>query len=116
MPAPCSGPANLKCNALPLWCWEQNTSQISNVTRSHFFKNSAKSGFEMCFAPSTFGAEGPKPKHVSNLDSVVKKFNPHFFYDCLFQASVCEVQNAEKGLNTYVDRSLSNAYIAPLFT
>ena len=35
----------------------------------------ATSGFDMCFAPSTFGT-GSQPKHVSNPDSVIKKLTP----------------------------------------
>ena len=34
--------------------------------------------------PSTLGAgsQRSEPKHVPNLASVLKKFNPHFIYDC----------------------------------
>ena len=43
------------------------------------FQNGATSGSEMCFAPSTVGAGSQRfqPKHASNLDSVIKTFNPH---------------------------------------
>ena len=38
------------------------------------YQNRATCGFEMRFAPSTFGAgsQRPQPKHVSNPDSVIK--------------------------------------------
>ena len=46
-------------------------------------QNGATSGFEMYFAPGTFGAgsQRSQPKHVSNPDSVIKKFKPPFIYD-----------------------------------
>ena len=40
--------------------------------RAPFFQNGAKSGFEMCFGPSTLGA-GAKTR----LESRIKKFTPH---------------------------------------
>ena len=40
--------------------------------RAPFFQNGAKSGFEMCFGPSTMGA-GAKTR----LESRIKKFTPH---------------------------------------
>ena len=53
-----------------------STSQI-------IYPNGATSGFEMCFALSTFGAGGQRsqPTHVSNPDSVIKKLNPLLIYD-----------------------------------
>ena len=42
------------------------------VYRAPFFQNGAKSGFEMCFGPSTLGA-GAKTR----LESRIKKFTPH---------------------------------------
>ena len=43
----------------------------SNITPL-FFQNGAKSGFEICFGPSTLGA-GAKTR----LESRIKKFTPH---------------------------------------
>ena len=54
-PLPCSRPVNLKI-----------------LNRAPFFQNGAKSGFEMCFGPSTLGA-GAKTR----LESRIKKFTPH---------------------------------------
>ena len=42
------------------------------------YENGAKSGYEMCFAASTFGAGGK-----TRLESSIKKFNPHLSYDAL---------------------------------
>ena len=46
------------CRCCP---WQPKVAHVNhNLSRpSPFFKNGAKSGFEMCFAPSTFGAGGP---------------------------------------------------------
>ena len=44
----------------------------NSYTTPLFFKNGAKSGFEMCFGPSTLGA-GAKTR----LESRIKKFTPH---------------------------------------
>ena len=46
-------------------------------------QNGAISGFEMCFAPGTFGAGSQRcqPKHASKPDSVMKNFNPLSVYD-----------------------------------
>ena len=40
--------------------------------RAPFFQNGTKSGFEMCFGPSTLGA-GAKTR----LESRIKQFTPH---------------------------------------
>ena len=60
---------------------------VTHASQSHTTnQNGASSTFEMCFAPSTFGAGGRnQPNHVSNPDSVIKKFEPHLIYDCPFQ-------------------------------
>ena len=66
-------------------------TQFSNSSiASHFFENGTKSGFEMCFGPSTLGA-GAKTR----LESRIKKFTPHcicrygdFTLNYNFQASV----------------------------
>ena len=51
----------------------------SNSHRSSFlFRNVAKTGFEMCFGPSTLGA-GAKARLKARLESRIKKFTPHFF-------------------------------------
>ena len=42
------------------------------LRRAPFYQNGAKSGFEMCFGPSTLGA-GAK----TCLESRIKKFTPH---------------------------------------
>ena len=42
------------------------------LRRAPFYQNGAKSGFEMCFGPSTLGA-GAKTR----LESRIKKFTPH---------------------------------------
>ena len=43
-------------------------SQVITSLPPFVFQNGAKSGFEICFAPSTVGAgsQRPQPKHVSN--------------------------------------------------
>ena len=35
------------------------------------------------FSSQHLWCQGSQPKHVSNPDSVIKKFKPHFIYDCL---------------------------------
>ena len=45
---------------------------LKNLHRAPFFQNGAKSGFEMCFGPSTLGA-GAK----TLLESRIKEFTPH---------------------------------------
>ena len=44
-----------------------------------FFQNGAKSGFKMCFAPSTVGAGGSQPNHASNPGSIIKTLNHILF-------------------------------------
>ena len=51
-------------------------------------QNGATSGFEMCFAPSTFGAGGPTK---TRLESSIKKFKPHFIYVWRFRP--CTIPN-----------------------
>ena len=53
---------------------------VSNCNSRPIFQNGAKSGFEMCFGPSTLGA-GAKTR----LESRIKKFTPHCVSgtDCL---------------------------------
>ena len=59
-------------------------------------QNSAPSGFEMCLAPSTFSqhvwCRGSQPKHVSNPDSVMKKFKPHLIimHDSFVSGATCQ--------------------------
>ena len=62
-------------------------SQITNYRLPNQIINQnvlqATSGFEMCFTPRTFGTFGAgsqrsQPKHVSNPDSVMKKFDLGF--------------------------------------
>ena len=54
---------------LNLRVWPVNLKSLHNAP---FFQNGAKSGFEMCFGPSTLGA-GAKTR----LESRIKKFTPH---------------------------------------
>ncbi len=52
---------------------DPNGQSISKIyTTPPFFQNGAKSGFEMCFGPSTLGA-GAKTR----LESRIKQFTPH---------------------------------------
>ena len=51
------------------WLASVNLKLLHNAT---FFQNGAKSGFEMCFGPSTLGA-GAK----TCLESRIKKITPH---------------------------------------
>ena len=69
---------------------ESNTLQRDIFMASHsqiINQIGATSRFVMCFAPSTFGpgSQRSQPKHVSNPDSVMKKFKPHFIYDWGFR-------------------------------
>ena len=57
----------LGCNNEPLGCTPPLTTAIN--------QNRAASGFEMCFAPSTFGAWGK-----TGLESCTKQFKPHLIY------------------------------------
>ena len=52
------------------------------VIRAPFFQNGAKSGFEMCFGPSTLGA-GAKTR----LESRIKTFTPHCV--CRYRKWMC---------------------------
>ena len=59
------------------------------VCQSHIInQNGATSGFKMRFAPNTFGAgsQRPLPKHSSNPDSAIMKFNGPLMYGTAVQA------------------------------
>ena len=47
---------------------------------THINNNGATSGFDMCLGPSILGAGGK-----SRLEVSIKKFKPHFIYNCLFR-------------------------------
>ena len=69
---------NRKCERVHCagWCKGddvQNSRSISNYyIAPPFFQNGTKSGFEMCFCPSTLGARAK-----ARLESRIKKFTPH---------------------------------------
>ena len=80
-----------------LWCWltiQYHTMQMLNGLSTiqvaavqfgaqycpPFFKMVPKSGFEMCFVPSTFGAGGPN-QNTSRIWPRRKKLKPHLMYD-----------------------------------
>ena len=48
--------------------------QSAQVCRSHIINQNGATGFEMCFAPSTFDCRRTR------LESSIKKFNPHLMY------------------------------------
>ena len=59
---------------------------LTFLNRAPFFQNGAKSGFEMCFGPSTLGA-GAKTR----LESRIKEFTPH-----------CVCRNVSPSTGTYL--------------
>ena len=62
-------------------------------------QNGVASEFDMCFARTTLGAGSQRlqPKHVSNPDSVTKKFNHHWIDDRFcFRPCNADGQHAEK--------------------
>ena len=54
-------------------------SPLASPLHRSINKNGATSGFEMYFAIGYqhLWCRGSQPKHVSNPDAVIKKFNPH---------------------------------------
>ena len=54
------------------WKKELGTTISNSYIAPLFFQNGAKSGFEMCFGPSTLGAWAK-----TRLESRIKKFTPH---------------------------------------
>ena len=65
--------------------------------RAPFFQNGAKSGFEICFGPSTLGA-GAKTR----LESRIKKFTPHCIYRYMHRERFRGVACAEFNKNVIV--------------
>ena len=81
------------------WCylqpWDGSRYELNaiyaKVKRTHIAeskrrnKQHAPFGFEMRFAIGSqhLWCRGSQPKHVSNPDSVIKKFKPHFIHDFL---------------------------------
>ena len=56
-------------------------------------QNGATSGLEMCFAVGSQyqRCRGSQPKHVSNPESVIKKFKPHLIYNSIFKALTASI-------------------------
>ena len=77
---------------------------LKNFHHAPFFQNGlqAKSGFEMCFGPSTLGA-GAKTR----LESRIKKFTPHCVHIKGTQRAVHHV--------CHTGQSISTIYTTPLF-
>ena len=78
------------------------------ITSLSMFQNGTTSGFEMCFCyriPAPLLCRGSQPKHVSNPDSVMKKFNPDLFCGWCGQATVALTSELQESLGddeTYV--------------
>ena len=73
-------PAGSAFVLIPAGSARAHMSQI--LTTLPFLKNGAKSGFEMCFGPSTLGA-GAKTR----LESRIKKFTPHCICSLCFSVT-----------------------------
>ena len=74
---------------------------LKNLHHAPFFQNGAKSGFEMCFGPSTLGT-GAKTR----LESRIKEFTPH----CVCSPHA-HAQSRSQSHITYHKKYISNPYV-----